>query len=98
MPIAATSLVLSTEALNIHLEAGSKLDKMCLTKSSEVILQEGVADEHPDNYCQLVNHVGSDWHLDGIKVCLERPKELFFGFVESYRDSAILGLQAYHVD
>ena len=73
---------------------------MCLRKSVEVIRQEGEDGdvlEYPDNFCQLVNHVGDDWHLSGIKVCLEQPKEVFWIF-ESYRDSAILGLQAYHID
>ena len=60
--------------------------------------KNGKAAEYPDNFCQLVNHVGNDYHLDGIRVCLEKPSKSFWPFGPDYDDSAILGIQAFHID
>ena len=65
----------------------------CLTKSVEVITQQGEADEFLNNFV-LANYADIDFHLDGIKVCLQKKSS---NNRNPLKDSAILGIQAFHI-
>ena len=66
----------------------------CLIKSVETIKQ-AETNEFQNNFV-MANYADIDFHLDGIHVCLEEMEG--FTIRDPWKDSAILGIQAYHIN
>ena len=95
--VASTSLAISSSAVNINLETQTQMDWECLHVSEEVIRIPGY-DENSVARTQDLMVSGAPWvdetyHMDGIRVCLDRELDPWFNDCSSsHEDAAVIGI------
>ena len=95
--VASTSLAISASAVNINLETQTQMVWECLHVSEEVIRIPGYDENNVARTQDLMVHgvlwVDDTYHMDGIRVCLDRELDPWFNDCSSSNaDAAVIGI------
>ena len=95
--VASTSLAISSSAVKINLETEEQFVEECLHMSDRVISlpgydEDSVAMTH-DLMTSWVLWVADTYHMDGMRVCLDRELDPWFNDCSSsHEDAAVIGI------
>ena len=97
--LASTSFAISSRAVNINLETQTQMVWECLHVSDNVIRVADYDEDSVDKTMDLM-YSGAPWvsesyHMDGMRVCLDRELDPWFNDCSSsheYEDAAVIGI------